>query len=222
MGGEFGVTSEAGQGSVFAFSIPIRDGGRAARRAAGARAGRPAPAAIVAVRGDATARVPPTTWRPAATGWSGAIPPNSCSGDGALPACDVLFAEGAVLAPLARAGRPARDASWRSPPWGTGRSASWRTAASPTRSWCARSRRRSSTNSAGAWRRASRCALSAASAAPARTPPPRFQGRRVLVADDSPVNREVAVEALARLGVQAEVAVDGRDASRSRGAAAST
>jgi two-component system sensor histidine kinase BarA len=42
---------------------------------------------------------------------------------------------------------------------------------------------------------------------------PSFAGRRVLVADDSAVNREVAMEALARLGVSTAVAVDGREAA---------
>jgi EAL domain-containing protein (putative c-di-GMP-specific phosphodiesterase class I)/signal transduction histidine kinase/DNA-binding NarL/FixJ family response regulator/HPt (histidine-containing phosphotransfer) domain-containing protein len=41
---------------------------------------------------------------------------------------------------------------------------------------------------------------------------PCFTGRRVLVADDSAVNREVALEALSRLGIAAEVAMDGREA----------
>ena len=38
---------------------------------------------------------------------------------------------------------------------------------------------------------------------------PRFEGRRILVADDSAVNREVAIEALSRLGAKALVVVDG-------------
>ena len=38
---------------------------------------------------------------------------------------------------------------------------------------------------------------------------PRFAGARVLVADDSAVNREVAIEALSRLGVEASVVADG-------------
>jgi len=42
---------------------------------------------------------------------------------------------------------------------------------------------------------------------------PSFAGRRVLVADDSAVNREVAMEALARLGVSTAVVVDGREAA---------
>ena len=41
---------------------------------------------------------------------------------------------------------------------------------------------------------------------------PRFEGRRVLVADDSAVNREVAIEALSRLGAKALVVVDGKKA----------
>jgi EAL domain-containing protein (putative c-di-GMP-specific phosphodiesterase class I)/signal transduction histidine kinase/CheY-like chemotaxis protein/HPt (histidine-containing phosphotransfer) domain-containing protein len=41
---------------------------------------------------------------------------------------------------------------------------------------------------------------------------PRFSGKRLLVADDSAVNREVALEALSRLGIQASVAMDGREA----------
>jgi len=38
---------------------------------------------------------------------------------------------------------------------------------------------------------------------------PSFEGRRVLVADDSAVNREVAMEALSRLGVAATLVADG-------------
>ncbi|MDP3661001.1 EAL domain-containing protein [Phenylobacterium sp.] len=41
-----------------------------------------------------------------------------------------------------------------------------------------------------------------------------FSGRRVLVADDSAVNREVAMEALSRLGIHVSVVVDGREAVR--------
>ncbi|GGK34790.1 ATP-binding protein [Salinarimonas ramus] len=41
---------------------------------------------------------------------------------------------------------------------------------------------------------------------------PRFPGARVLVADDSAVNREVACEALARLGIVARTVADGREA----------
>ena len=40
----------------------------------------------------------------------------------------------------------------------------------------------------------------------------RFEGYKVLVADDSDVNREVAVEALSRLGIQPLLAEDGRQA----------
>ncbi|MDP8916480.1 MAG: EAL domain-containing protein [Pseudomonadota bacterium] len=43
---------------------------------------------------------------------------------------------------------------------------------------------------------------------------PRFEGRRVLVADDSPVNREVAVEALIRLGAEASTVNNGVEAVR--------
>ncbi len=39
-----------------------------------------------------------------------------------------------------------------------------------------------------------------------------FVGRRILVADDSPVNREVAIEALTRLGAEIDTAADGREA----------
>ena len=41
---------------------------------------------------------------------------------------------------------------------------------------------------------------------------PQFPGARVLAADDSPVNREVVKEALARLGVTATLVADGRQA----------
>jgi signal transduction histidine kinase/CheY-like chemotaxis protein len=45
--------------------------------------------------------------------------------------------------------------------------------------------------------------------APSASVTPRFEGRRILVADDSAVNREVAIEALSRLGAKALVVVDG-------------
>ncbi|MBS0408746.1 MAG: EAL domain-containing protein, partial [Proteobacteria bacterium] len=41
---------------------------------------------------------------------------------------------------------------------------------------------------------------------------PSFAGRRVLVADDSAVNREVAMEALSRLGIEVAACADGREA----------
>jgi len=43
---------------------------------------------------------------------------------------------------------------------------------------------------------------------------PRFEGRRILVADDSPVNREVAIEALVRLGAEVVTANNGAEAVR--------
>ncbi len=48
---------------------------------------------------------------------------------------------------------------------------------------------------------------------------PRFPHARVLVADDGAVNREVACEALARLGIRAETADDGRQAVEALAAA---
>ncbi len=41
---------------------------------------------------------------------------------------------------------------------------------------------------------------------------PTFAGRRALIADDGAVNREVAIEALARLGITADAVNNGRDA----------
>ncbi len=41
---------------------------------------------------------------------------------------------------------------------------------------------------------------------------PNFTGARVLVADDSAVNREVAMEALSRFGIEAKLVADGREA----------
>ena len=59
-------------------------------------------------------------------------------------------------------------------------------------------------------------ALDTAEAGQASAAIPSFAGRRVLVADDSPVNREVAIEALARLGIVAETAENGREALNAR------
>jgi signal transduction histidine kinase/CheY-like chemotaxis protein len=41
---------------------------------------------------------------------------------------------------------------------------------------------------------------------------PQFSGRRVLVADDNAINREVIIEVLRQLGITVDTAVDGRDA----------
>jgi EAL domain-containing protein (putative c-di-GMP-specific phosphodiesterase class I)/signal transduction histidine kinase/CheY-like chemotaxis protein len=49
---------------------------------------------------------------------------------------------------------------------------------------------------------------------------PRFEGARVLVADDSAVNREVAIEALSRLGIVADVVTDGAQAVEAASATA--
>ena len=49
---------------------------------------------------------------------------------------------------------------------------------------------------------------------------PSFAGRRILVADDSAVNREVALEALSQLGCAVTLVADGRAAVEAAGAAA--
>jgi len=46
---------------------------------------------------------------------------------------------------------------------------------------------------------------------------PNFAGSRVLVADDSAVNREVAMEALSRFGIEAKLVSDGREAVEALG-----
>ena len=51
------------------------------------------------------------------------------------------------------------------------------------------------------------------SAKPARVMLPQFDGRKVLAADDSAVNREVVREALVRLGIEPTVVSDGRQAA---------
>ena len=51
---------------------------------------------------------------------------------------------------------------------------------------------------------------------------PHFAGRRVLVADDSAVNREVALEALSQLGCAVTLVDDGRAAVEAAGAGRST
>jgi len=54
--------------------------------------------------------------------------------------------------------------------------------------------------------------VAAAQQAAARSELPRFPNARVLVVDDAAVNREVASEALKRLGITADLAHDGREA----------
>ncbi len=64
-----------------------------------------------------------------------------------------------------------------------------------------------------AWREGRTIADAVASAAQAeRQEIPSYAGRRVLVADDSAVNREVAMEALSRLDAAATLVSDGREA----------
>ncbi len=57
-----------------------------------------------------------------------------------------------------------------------------------------------------------RGAAAIAGAAYGRRDAPMFPGAKVLAADDSPVNREVVQEALARLGVKATLVSDGKEA----------
>ncbi|WP_460448983.1 hybrid sensor histidine kinase/response regulator [Alsobacter sp. SYSU BS001988] len=212
MGGSFRVTSEAGRGSTFAFSIPVRDAGaaRALPRAPALDGKRPL--AIVAVRGDATARVAADHLAACGYGVERRDPAELAGPDGALPACDVLFAEGSVLAAASRQSRAGARRVVALTTMGDGAERQLETggvadallvrplAAAELDELGRRLALGQSLRALGGERRGRTDSV------------PRFQGRRVLVADDSPVNREVAVEALARLGVQAEVAVDGRGA----------
>jgi signal transduction histidine kinase/CheY-like chemotaxis protein len=74
-------------------------------------------------------------------------------------------------------------------------------------------RRRDLERLLGAWRDGSSLAEAAAAEPPTvQAETPSFHGRKVLVVDDSGVNREVAQEALARLDAAVVLACDGREA----------
>ncbi|PSC06869.1 hybrid sensor histidine kinase/response regulator [Alsobacter soli] len=207
MGGAMRVTSDVGRGSTFAFSIPVE--GAATRTLARVPLVRGrAPRAIVAVRGEATARVVADLL--AACGYAVERREADALAGAGLPECELLFAEGAVLAQGLAGTRPARVVALTTLGDGSERRLEARGLADAIL--------------ARPLAHADLALLSeglALGAGLAVSRPdrggreralPQFTGCRVLVADDSAVNREVAVEALARLGVQADVAADGREA----------
>jgi signal transduction histidine kinase/CheY-like chemotaxis protein/HPt (histidine-containing phosphotransfer) domain-containing protein len=206
MGGAIRVTSSEGRGSSFAFSLPMR----------GAVAGRDLPRveagqrllAIVAIDGDATSRV--AADRLAQAGWrvERRSPAELAEG---LPAADLLIVEGRALAALGGIERRGGPVVVALTMMGDGSERTLQALGSAdailVRPLSPREFEQVVSRVSAGLAPATR---SSAPAQPAGGR--RFAGARVLVADDSAVNREVAVEALARLGVHAAVANDGREA----------
>ncbi|GGH28847.1 hypothetical protein GCM10007036_38340 [Alsobacter metallidurans] len=207
MGGSFRVTSEIDRGSTFAFSIPIPGADEARPVARVQPIASRLPTAIVAVRGDATARVAADHF--AACGYGvERRDPDDIARTG-LPACDLLFMEGSVLAQSSGA-RPARVIALTTMGDGSERQLA---AGSRADAVLVRPLAQAELDGLGARLAAGLDLAGFHGERRARQDSlPRFTGRRVLVADDSAVNREVAVEALSRLGASADVAADGREA----------
>ena len=211
MGGGFRVTSEAGRGSTFAFSFPIL--GPAAPRevpqveAPGLLTRR---RAVVAIRGDATARIAADLIASCGYAVERRDADDLASG---LPPVDLVVVEGTVLAGLpipAPALRPRHVIAVTTMGDGAERHLE-----DGRRSDAALVRPLAHTEMLALLRRIveGRPLDGAAGQRKARLAAvPQVPGRCVLVADDSAVNREVAVEALSRLGVRAEVVEDGRTA----------
>ncbi|MFZ4532095.1 MAG: ATP-binding protein, partial [Alsobacter sp.] len=211
MGGSFRVTSEAGRGSTFAFSFPIL--GPAAPRevpqveAPGLIARR---RAVVAIRGDATARIAADLIASCGYAVERRDADDLASG---LPPVDLVVVEGTVLAGLpipTPALRPRHVIAVTTMGDGAERHLE-----DGRRCDAALVRPLAHTEMLALLRRVveGRPLDGAAGQRKARLAAvPQFPGRCVLVADDSAVNREVAVEALSRLGVRAEVVEDGRTA----------
>jgi signal transduction histidine kinase/CheY-like chemotaxis protein/HPt (histidine-containing phosphotransfer) domain-containing protein len=200
MGGEIGVTSEVGVGSEFFVLLPL-DADAVAAPAPRAEEG--ALPVVVAVAGSAT-RIA------LAEGLSAAGLPCVVEGEGTLPAEADWIADAAALVRLgarpAGARRVAAIAAMGDP---TGGQALDRGLADTLlRHPLAQSEWRATLD---------RLATGEAFEAPSRTGAPaaalpQFPGARILVADDSAVNREVACEALSRLGIVPATVDDGRAA----------
>jgi EAL domain-containing protein (putative c-di-GMP-specific phosphodiesterase class I)/signal transduction histidine kinase/CheY-like chemotaxis protein len=192
MGGRLGATSEVGKGSVFVLELPMK-------------ALEPAPAwpslegetAVVEVAGAGTRTAVLRYLRSAGFGEAGSDTPGLLIADAAAlksaprsPSPVICLGEYGESAPQALMDAGLVDLVLIQP-----------------------LRRRDL--AAALAQLAARAPLSealAASARPEAEALPRFDGRRILVADDSPVNREVALEALSRLGCVVTAVDDGREA----------
>ncbi len=199
MGGEIGATSEVGKGSTFAFSLDCAD--------AGAPAASPAPRcegrAILAMRAPVSAGVLACYLRESGLDAVVMEAPAAADIAGArLVIADADILETSALArssrspfvvALAEIGESAADRC-------LARGLADMTLAAPV----ARGEFLSLLASLAKGEAPARAAQQVVAAARQD-----FAGARVLVADDSPVNREVAIEALGRFGVTPDVVEDG-------------
>jgi signal transduction histidine kinase/EAL domain-containing protein (putative c-di-GMP-specific phosphodiesterase class I)/CheY-like chemotaxis protein len=195
MGGAFKVTSKEGKGSVFAFSVPLEvlEGPADWPAIEGGRGG------LLAVSSPCTRR--------ALGGYLTAAGLKVARDQGEAEPC-VLFAETAVTADLPAGGPPVvcvADYADTLPEPGKAPLKAEAVLVQPFR--------RRDLRALLAQLAAGEPLKSVEQAAAAREDAlATFAGYRLLVADDSAVNREVAVEALARLGVTASTVNDGKAA----------
>jgi signal transduction histidine kinase/CheY-like chemotaxis protein len=201
MGGEIGVTSVVGEGSEFFVLLPIEADAPAMPSS---RAGEGALPVAVATQGSATRIV-------LAEGLAAARLACVVEGEGAIPGqADWIIAAAALVRLGARPAGARRIAAIAAMGDPTGGQALDRGLADTLlRHPLVQSEWRSTLDrlaAGGPFETPSR------TSAPATTTLPQFPGARVLVADDSAVNREVACEALARLGIVPSTVEDGRAA----------
>jgi len=204
MGGRIWVTSKPGQGSQFHFTLETRAASPATAPARRERLGN----AIVALNGEATAQAAAAYL--AEGGYLVRQVPLDALED-AMTGADVVLAETGSILKLPPRGEAARPIVVCVTQMGDGRSDDAIERGLAQDMVMRPLSRRALTSLVDRLARGEPLGRAALKKAKARELP-SYDGVHVLVADDSPVNREVVIEALKQLGVKADIVEDGKQA----------
>ncbi|MBV8565942.1 MAG: response regulator [Methylobacteriaceae bacterium] len=206
MGGDIRVASKPGGGSIFAFSLPLSPAATPvpwpAMPAAAA-----APKAVVCVAGQKTQEAAALFLTE--SGFAVSI----CAGDALVSeaaAAKLILSDARRLSGLPRLGHPYASAVLALADLGEGGEEILRDGLADR--LLARPLARADLCEVIEALAAGRAITGETSGTAPLAPTPRFLGARVLVADDTAVNREVAAAALQKLGVSAECVESGREA----------